>query len=114
MCGLVFELEEYTFFTMGGASCHDIDGGILSADDPDFERKYWMQRRMKARFRVDHHDLWEEELPSVEEYITVRPNLERIGWQTDYVITHSLPRVLRLLSASGVTLGITSPAFWMR
>ena len=37
MRGQVFELEGYTFFTMGGASSHDIGDGILEPDAPDFK-----------------------------------------------------------------------------
>ncbi len=40
MRGQVFELAGFTFFTMGGAASHDIEDGILSLDDPNFERKY--------------------------------------------------------------------------
>ena len=38
MRGQVFELAGLTFFTMGGAASHDIEDGILSLDDPSFER----------------------------------------------------------------------------
>ena len=65
MRGQVFELARLTFFTMGGAASHDIEDGILSLDDPSFERKYWMlQRKERARFRINHMSWWKEELPS--------------------------------------------------
>ena len=40
MRGQVFELEGKKIFTFGGASCHDIDGGILELDDPEFRQKH--------------------------------------------------------------------------
>lgn len=55
MRGQVFELAGRTFFTMGGAASHDIEDGILSLEDPNFERKYLtLKRKEHARFRIDH------------------------------------------------------------
>ena len=39
MRGQVFEIDEKKIFTFGGASSHDITGGILETDDPDFKKK---------------------------------------------------------------------------
>lgn len=39
MRGQVFKIAEKKIFTFGGASSHDIDGGILESDDPDFKKK---------------------------------------------------------------------------
>ena len=39
MRGQVFDIEGASFFTFGGATSHDIDGGILEPDDPDFKKK---------------------------------------------------------------------------
>lgn len=89
--GQVFEIDGCTFFSMGGASSHDIEDGVLDAYASDFERQYWTLRRMGARFRVNHYSWWEEELPSEEEYATARTNLECAGWKVDYVITHCAP-----------------------
>jgi hypothetical protein len=36
MRGQVFEIGGHSFFTMGGASCHDVSDGILDPDAPDF------------------------------------------------------------------------------
>ena len=55
MRGQGFELAGRTFFTMGGAASHDIEDGILSLEDPNFERKYLtLKRKEHARFRIDH------------------------------------------------------------
>ena len=37
--GQVYKLEGKKIFTFGGASSHDIDGGILELDDSDFKKK---------------------------------------------------------------------------
>lgn len=39
MRGQVYSIQGKTFFTMGGASSHDISGGILEPDDPLFKKK---------------------------------------------------------------------------
>ena len=68
MRGQVFNIESHTFFTMGGAASHDISGGILELDDPEFEMKYWLLRRNRALFRINHLTWWKEEMPSDDEY----------------------------------------------
>ena len=91
MRGQVFEIEGYTFFTMGGASSHDIWDGILDPAKPDFEARYWSMRRQRAVFRVKGVSWWPEELPSDEEYEEARRNLDAHGWAIDYVLTHCGP-----------------------
>ncbi|MCB7347826.1 hypothetical protein LIZ33_16445, partial [Desulfovibrio desulfuricans] len=68
MRGQVFDIEGYTFFTMGGASSHDIQDGILDPEEPGFEERYWRMRRARAMFRVKGVSWWTEELHSDEEY----------------------------------------------
>ena len=97
--GQVFEIEGYTFFTMGGASSHDIEDGILNPYAEDFEERYWFMRRMRCRFRIDRRTWWKEELPTNEEYAEALNTLERIGWAVDYIITHCAPnRVVKKLN----------------
>lgn len=40
MRGQVYEICGKRFFTMGGASSHDIQDGILEPDDPEFKKKF--------------------------------------------------------------------------
>lgn len=101
--GQVYDIDGHTFFTMGGASSHDIEDGILNPRAPDFEEQYWAMRRMGARFRVNHHSWWKEELPSDEEYAEALSNLEHVGWQVDYVITHCAPTGLLPVIGEGYT-----------
>ena len=63
----VFEIGGLTFFTMGGASSHDIQDGILDPAAPGFEQEYWFKRRTRQMFRVKGASWWSEELPSDEE-----------------------------------------------
>ena len=96
MRGQIFELEGCRFFTMGGAKSHDIEDGILEPDAPDFERSLMMlQRKPRARYRVNHISWWAQELPSDEEYAEARRSLDAAGWQVDYIITHEPPASLK-------------------
>ena len=88
MRGQVFDLQGYSFFTMGGARSHDIEDGVLNPKAPDFEEQYWTLRRMGGRFRVNHQSWWKQELPSKTEYEEARHSLEGIHYEMDYVITH--------------------------
>ena len=88
MRGQVFELEGKKFFTFGGASSHDISGGILELDDPHFqEKKEHLDRGWKP-YRVNHLTWWKEELPSPEEMQEGLANLLKHHNKVDFVITH--------------------------
>ena len=95
MRGQVFTLEGHTFFTMGGASSHDIEDGILDMDDPNFRGKHiHLLLENQRHFRIRGRSWWPEELPSEEEYAEARRNLDVHGWTVDYIITHSPPSSL--------------------
>lgn len=97
MRGQIFELEGYSFFTMGGAQSHDIQDAILEPDDPDFERKLLMlQRKHKARYRINRISWWKQEMPSDEEYDEACHSLDSVGWSVDYIITHCAPTSIAL------------------
>lgn len=89
--GQLYEIEGHSFFTMGGASSHDIQDGILDPAEPDFERQYRLKQRFRQRFRVKGVSWWPEELPSEEEYAAAVETLEQGGWRADYVISHCAP-----------------------
>ena len=88
MRGQVYDIQGKKFFTMGGASSHDIAGGILEPDDPEFEEKQKRLESSKALYRINHVSWWKEELPSEEEYQIARASLEKCDWKVDYIITH--------------------------
>lgn len=86
--GQIFSIDGKRFFTFGGASCHDVQGGILDPDSPDFaEKKRWANRR-HLPYRVRNISWWEQELPTEEELQEARTNLSRADYRVDYVITH--------------------------
>lgn len=89
--GQVYDIGGRKFFTMGGASSHDISGGILEPDDPEFRKKRKRLEASGALYRVNHHSWWAAELPSEAEYQTARANLEKHGWAVDYIVTHCCP-----------------------
>ena len=98
--GEVFELDGSTIFTMGGAKSHDIEDGILEPDAPDFERRLMtLQRKPRARYRVNHISWWAQELPSDEEYAEAQRSLDAVGWQVDYIITHCAPTSIALMGS---------------
>ncbi len=91
MRGQIFELEGASFFTFGGARSHDIQDGILDIDDEDFAETSRQLRARDALFRVNHISWWKEELPDKQEMDEGKENLEKHGWQVDYIITHCAP-----------------------
>ncbi len=86
--GQVFELDGKTFFTFGGASSHDVQGGILDKEDIDYE--YDRRKAIKSGlpFRIKHESWWEQELPNVEEMEEGRNNLAKCNYKVDYILTH--------------------------
>lgn len=92
MRGQLYEIDGCTFFTMGGASSHDIEDGLLDPNAPDFEGMIQSLRNQgRRRFRVIGRSWWPAELPSEEEYLAALETLERANWKVDYVITHCAP-----------------------
>lgn len=86
--GQVFNIEEKSFFTFGGASSHDIQGGVLDKDDLNYAKKRKKAIRSGLPYRVKHFSWWEQELPTKEELLEGLSNLEHISYQVDYVISH--------------------------
>ena len=70
--GQVYEMgNDGRWFCMGGAPSHD------------------------REWREEGESWWAREMPSQSEYREARRNLERVGWQVDYVFSHEVPRSLR-------------------
>jgi len=91
MRGQIYEIDGETYFTMGGASSHDIQDGILELDDPEFREKKWCLDFSCGMYRINHVSWWKEELPSEEEYAEGVRNLEMHNWKVDNIITHCCP-----------------------
>lgn len=86
--GQVFTIDGKRFFTFGGATSHDIQGGILERDDPSYEEIKREAITAGLPFRILHESWWPEELPSKEEMEEGMLNLQKVGNKVDYIITH--------------------------
>jgi len=67
MRGQVFNIDDYKFFTFGGAKSSDIE------------------------FREEGVTWWKEEMPTQEEYNEGVRNLEINNWTVDFIISHTCP-----------------------
>ena len=88
MRGQVFNITDKKIFTFGGASSHDIDGGLLDTEDVDFVAKKKVADRGWKPYRIKHLSWWEEELPNDSEYDAASKNLEAADFKVDYIISH--------------------------
>lgn len=97
MRGECYTLEDHTFFAFGGASSHDISDGILEPKDRRIKK--WQRERdlgIKIRFfRINHISWWAQELPSKEEMEHGRETLKKIGWKSDFILTHCAPNSIK-------------------
>lgn len=106
MRGYVFELCGKKFFAFGGASSHDIQDGILDPADydseEDFKEVYNKWNKQGKIFRVRGYSWWDEELPSEEEMQRGRDNLEKSGYEVDFVISHCCPQQIATIFSFGM------------
>ena len=102
MRGQVYELEGKKIFTFGGASSHDIDGGILELDDPDYKKKKKELDKGWKPYRINHLSWWKEELPSEEEMDEGRKNLQRYDNKVDFIVTYCASSSTAALISHGV------------
>lgn len=94
MRGQVFDLDGRTFFTLGGASSHDITDGILDPEDPAYRAKKKRLDARRALYRINHKTWWSQELPDDDDYAEAEHNLNRRGRQVDYMVSHCCPSSL--------------------
>lgn len=64
MRGEIYNIDEYSFFAMGGASSHDIE------------------------FRTENISWWKDELPNDQEYENAFKNLKKHNNKVDFIISH--------------------------
>lgn len=83
MRGQIYEIDGSTFFVLGG-------GRSFGTNPPLIEGQTW----------------WPREEPSEEEYREARTNLERCGWQVDYIVTHTAPLETMRMVAPDYEAGI--------
>ena len=91
-----FRFEGKKFWCFGGASSHDIDDGILDADDFESPEAFLAVVRqwgkLRKMFRINHRSWWKQELPSQEEMDFGMKTLEENNFETDYIISHCCPQ----------------------
>lgn len=102
MRGQVFTIEGKKFFTFGGAKSHDISGGILDPDDPDFKAKKKGLDKEWISYRINHVSWWKEEMPNEAEYEEGIRNLSRNDWTVDYILTHCAPSSIQNIFGYGL------------
>lgn len=95
MRGQVYTIEGKTFFTMGGAACHDIQNGVLDPADPMFDVMYRELSFQNRFFRIKHYSWWEQEMPSVQELEEGWRKLAEYDFQVDCILTHCAPTNLQ-------------------
>jgi DNA repair exonuclease SbcCD nuclease subunit len=88
MRGQVFKIGGKKIFTFGGARSHDISGGVLELDDPDFRAKKKRLDLGYEPYRINHLSWWEREMPSQEEMDEGRRNLEENDYTVDFIVSH--------------------------
>lgn len=99
--GQVFDIDGKTFFTFGGASSHDIQGGVLDKRDCDYDIQRINAIKSKLPFRILHESWWPQELPNEKEMEEGLRNLEKCNYQVDYVITHCCATSVQMLLEEG-------------
>ena len=102
MRGQVFDIDGLSFFTFGGATSHDIDGGVLEPDDPDFKKKRKELNKGILPYRVNHVSWWAQELPSEEEMEEGWRNLEAHNNTVDFIVTHCCSSSTQALLSGGL------------
>ncbi len=102
MRGQVFELQGKSIFTFGGAQSHDISGGILEPDDPDFKRKKKELDQGWRPYRINHVSWWKQELPDIEEMEEGRRNLAAHGDTVDFIVSHCCASGTQALLGQGL------------
>lgn len=102
MRGQIYNIDGISFFTFGGATSHDIDGGILEPDDPDFKKKRKELNKGILPYRINHISWWAQELPSEEEMEEGRRNLATHNNAVDFIVTHCCSSSTQALLSGGL------------
>lgn len=98
MRGQIFNIDDKSFFTFGGARSHDIQDGVLEIDDPRV--RIWRNDTSKT-YRINHISWWEEEMPNEEEMDEGSTNLSVAGNKVDFILTHCTASSTQALMSGG-------------
>lgn len=88
MRGQVFLIDERKIFSFGGARSHDISGGILEPEDPEYKLKKKKLDKGWKPYRINHISWWAQEMPSEEEMEEGKNNLLFHDNEVDFIVTH--------------------------
>ena len=102
MRGQVYQIDGKKIFDFGGASSHDISGGILEPDDPDYKAKKKALDQGGLPYRINHISWWAQELPSENEMEEGLKNLALHGNTVDFVVTHCCSSSTQALLGGGL------------
>jgi len=102
MRGQVYQIEDKKIFTFGGASSHDISGGILEPGDPDYKEKKKMLDKGWRPYRINHISWWVQELPSEMEMEEGFKNLSLHNNTVDFIVSHCCSSSTQALLGGGL------------
>ena len=102
MRGQIFDIDGVSIFAFGGAASHDIDGGILKPDDPDYKKKKKELDKGILPYRINHVSWWERELPTEEEMEEGRRNLAVHDNTVDFIVTHCRSSSTQVILGGGL------------
>ena len=102
MRGQVYQIDGKKIFTFGGASSHDISGGILEPDDSDYKEKKKVLDQGWLPYRINHVSWWQQELPSEAEMDEGLKNLSLHGNTVDFIVSHCCSSSTQALLGGGL------------
>lgn len=112
MRGYVFEICGKKFFAFGGASSHDIDGGILEPKATPDGKGYRLTKEIINEYRkrtgygemlrINHLSWWSEEMPSDEEMERGLQILQANDNKVDFIVSHCCPQTISSLFSRGI------------
>lgn len=102
MRGQVYQINGEKIFAFGGASSHDISGGILEPDDPEYKAKKKELDQGWLPYRINHVSWWEQELPSKAEMDEGLKNLSAHGNSVDFIVSHCCSSSTQVLLGGGM------------
>ena len=91
MRGQIYDIDGYSFFTLGGAKSHDIQGGVLDPNDPNYDKQRKDVFQKGLPFRILNRTWWPQETPTLSEVCDGEKRLHDHGNKVDFIITHDAP-----------------------
>ena len=102
MRGQIYQIDGKKIFTFGGASSHDISGGILEPDDSEYKAKKKELDQGWLPYRINHVSWWAQELPSEVEMDEGLKNLAEQGNKVDFIVSHCCSSSTQALLGGGL------------